>query len=211
MSKLEEIALAVETGKLKLIEELVQSSIDAGDDPMTILNDGMVSAMAEIGERFSRGEAFVPEMLLSAKTMKKGVAILKPHLSSEATNACGTLVIGTVQGDMHDIGKNLVAMLSESAGFRVVDLENDVPFERFAAAIQENENVRIVALSTLLTTTMPSMKRIVSELNKLENRDTFKILVGGAPVTEEFARQIGADGYAPDAASAAALAKSLAN
>ena len=102
-------------------------------------------------------------------------------------------------------------MLSESAGFRVIDLENDVPFERFATAIQESENVRIVALSTLLTTTMPSMKRIVGELNKLENRDTFKILVGGAPVTEEFARQIGADGYAPDAASAAALAKSLAN
>jgi 5-methyltetrahydrofolate--homocysteine methyltransferase len=209
MTRIEEIASAIETGKIKIIAELVQSAIDAGDDPMYLLNTGMVSAMAAIGERFSRGEAFVPEMLISARTMKKGVEVLKPHLSSDATAACGTLVIGTVRGDMHDIGKNLVAMLAESAGFRVVDLEVDVPFERFASAIREHDNVRIVALSTLLTTTMPSMKHIVGELNQLENRNTFKILVGGAPVTESFAHQIGADGYAPDAASAAALAKSL--
>ncbi len=210
MSRIEEIAIAIETGKIKTIAETVQSAIDAGDDPMEILNEGMVSAMAAIGERFSRGEAFVPEMLISARTMKKGVEVLKPHLSADAASSCGTLVIGTVRGDMHDIGKNLVAMLSESAGFRVVDLEVDVPLERFVSAISENENVRIVALSTLLTTTMPSMKQIVGELNRLENRSAFKILVGGAPVTEAFAREIGADGYAPDAASAAALAKSLA-
>jgi len=209
MTKIQEIASAIETGKAKIIAELVQSAIDEGEDPMEILNDGMVGAMSVIGERFSRGEAFVPEMLISARTMKKGVEVLKPHLAKDATSAFGTAIIGTVSGDMHDIGKNLVAMMIESAGFEVVDLEVDVSYERFSAAIAAHENVRIVALSTLLTTTMPAMKRIVSELNLLENRDSFRILVGGAPITEEFARQIGADGYAADAAAAAALAKSL--
>ena len=209
MPNLTEISSAVETGKIKMIEELVQQAIDKGEEPLHILNDGMVSAMSAIGERFSRGEAFVPEMLLAARTMKKGVAVLKPHLSREAAAACGTAIIGTVQGDMHDIGKNLVAMMLESAGFEVVDLEADVPLERFAEAIQANERVKIVALSTLLTTTMPAMKRIVEGLNGLENRRSFHILVGGAPITDAFARQIGADGYAPDAAMAAALARSF--
>jgi methanogenic corrinoid protein MtbC1 len=209
MTKIQEIASAIETGKAKIIAELVQSAIDEGENPMEILNVGMVGAMSVIGERFSRGEAFVPEMLISARTMKKGVEVLKPHLAKDATSAFGTAIIGTVSGDMHDIGKNLVAMMIESAGFEVVDLEVDVSYERFAAAIAAHDNVRIVALSTLLTTTMPAMKRIVSELNLLENRDSFRILVGGAPITEEFARQIGADGYAADAAAAAALAKSL--
>ncbi|NLI53115.1 MAG: cobalamin-binding protein [Clostridiales bacterium] len=209
MTKIEEIAAAVGAGKIKIIDELVQSAIDAGEDPMEILNSGMVQAMSAIGERFSRGEAFVPEMLISARTMKKGVEVLKPHLAKDATVACGTCVIGTVHGDMHDIGKNLVAMMMESAGVEIVDLEIDVPLERFVEAIQTHDHVRIVALSTLLTTTMPAMKRIVGELNKLENRSSFKILVGGSPVTEEFARSIGADGYSADAAAAAALAKSF--
>ena len=136
MTKISDIASAIETGKLKTIAELVQSAIDAGEDPMSILNDSMVSAMSAIGERFSRGEAFVPEMLIAAKTMKIGVQVLKPHLSKEATTVHGTVVIGTVQGDNHDIGKNLVAMMLESAGFEVVDLEVDVPLDRFVAAIQ---------------------------------------------------------------------------
>ncbi len=208
MTRIEEIASAIATGKIKLIEEMVQSALDAGENPMEILNRGMVDAMSAIGERFSRGEAFVPEMLISARTMKKGVAILKPHLAKDATAACGTCVIGTVKGDMHDIGKNLVAMMIESAGFEIVDLEIDVPIERFVEAINTHPNVRIVALSTLLTTTMPAMKHIVEELNQLENRDSFRILVGGAPITEAFARSIGADGYSADAAAAAALAKS---
>jgi corrinoid protein of di/trimethylamine methyltransferase len=211
MSKIDEVFSAVETGKAKIIAELVQSAIDAGEDPMEILNRGMVSAMSVIGERFSRGEAFVPEMLISARTMKKGVEVLKPYLAKDAVNSLGTAIIGTVQGDMHDIGKNLVAMMIESAGFEVVDLEVDVPLERFVEAIAAHPNVRIVALSTLLTTTMPAMKQIVAGLNALENRDSFRIMVGGAPITEEFARQIGADGYSPDAAAAAALAKSLAS
>ncbi len=209
MSKIEEIFTAIETGKAKIIVELVQSAIDEGIDPMEILNHGMVDAMTLIGERFSRGEAFVPEMLISARTMKKGVEVLKPHLAKDATSSFGTAIIGTVQGDMHDIGKNLVAMMIESAGFEVVDLEVDVPLERFVEAISTHSNVRIVALSTLLTTTMPAMKRIVEGLNQLENRDSFRIMVGGAPITEAFARQIGADGYSADAAAAAVLAKSL--
>ena len=211
MSKIDEVFSAIETGKAKIIAEVVQSAIDAGEDPMEILNRGMVSAMSVIGERFSRGEAFVPEMLISARTMKKGVEVLKPHLAKDAVNSLGTAIIGTVQGDMHDIGKNLVAMMIESAGFEVVDLEVDVPLERFVEASAAHPNVRIVALSTLLTTTMPAMKQIVAGLNALENRDSFRIMVGGAPITEEFARQIGADGYSPDAAAAATLAKSLAS
>ncbi len=211
MSKLEEIASAIETGKAKIIAEMVQSAVDEGLDPMEILNHGMVDAMTRIGERFSRGEAFVPEMLISARTMKKGVEVLKPHLAKNAASSFGTAIIGTVQGDMHDIGKNLVAMMIESAGFEVIDLEVDVSLERFVEAIQSHQNVRIVALSTLLTTTMPAMKRIVEGLNQLENRGSFRVMVGGAPITEEFARQIGADGYSPDAAAAAALAKSLAS
>ena len=210
MNKIEEIAAAIETGKAKIIAELVQSAIDAGEDPMEILNLGMVSAMTIIGERFSRGEAFVPEMLIAARTMKKGVEALKPHLAKDATSAFGAAVIGTVQGDMHDIGKNLVAMMIESAGFEVIDLEVDVSLERFVEAIRAHDNVKIVALSTLLTTTMPAMKNIVAGLNQLENRDSFRIMVGGAPITEDFARQIGADGYSADAAAAAALAKTLA-
>ena len=209
MSKTEEIFTAIETGKAKIIVDLVQSAIDDGIDPMEILNHGMVDAMTLIGERFSRGEAFVPEMLISARTMKKGVEVLKPHLAKDATSSFGTAIIGTVQGDMHDIGKNLVAMMIESAGFEVVDLEVDVPLERFVEAISTHPNVRIVALSTLLTTTMPAMKRIVEGLNQLENRSSFRIMVGGAPITEAFARQIGADGFSADAAAAAALAKSL--
>ena len=209
MTKIEEVSSAIETGKIKMISELVQSAIDSGENPMEILNRGMVDAMSVIGERFSRGEAFVPEMLISARTMKKGVEVLKPYLSKDATSRLGTAIIGTVKGDMHDIGKNLVAMMMESAGFEVVDLEVDVPYERFEEALSSHENVRIIALSTLLTTTMPSMRQIVNQLNSHAKRNDFRILVGGAPITEEFARQIGADGFAPDAASATALAKSL--
>ena len=209
MTKIEEVSSAIETGKIKMISELVQGAIDSGENPMEILNRGMVDAMSVIGERFSRGEAFVPEMLISARTMKKGVEVLKPYLSKDATSRLGTAIIGTVKGDMHDIGKNLVAMMMESAGFEVVDLEVDVPYERFEEALSNHENVRIIALSTLLTTTMPSMRQIVNQLNSHAKRSNFRILVGGAPITEEFARQIGADGFAPDAATATTLAKSL--
>ena len=148
-------------------------------------------------------------MLISARTMKKGVETLKPYLSKNATAANGKVIIGTVSGDVHDIGKNLVAMMIESAGFEVIDLGIDVPSERFLQAIAENDDVRIVALSTLLTTTIPAMRGILSDINQLKNRASFHVMVGGAPITEELARQIGADGYAADAATAANLAKTF--
>lgn len=206
---IEEIASAISSGSMKTISDLVQKAISSGTDPMEILNRGMIEAMSVVGERFSRGEAFVPEMLISARTMKKGVETLKPYLSSGATGANGKVVIGTVAGDMHDIGKNLVALMVESAGFEVIDLGADVSGERFVKAVSEHPNVKVVALSTLLTTTMPSMKNIVASLNALENRASFHVMVGGAPITEEFAKSIGADSYSADAASAAAKAKAF--
>ncbi len=209
MTIIEEIASAIETGKAKIISDLVLEAVSAGENPMEILNSGMIRAMGVIGERFSRGEAFVPEMLISARTMKKGVETLKPYLSKDATAANGKVIIGTVSGDVHDIGKNLVAMMIESAGFEVIDLGIDVSSEQFLQAIAENDGVCIVALSTLLTTTIPAMRGIIGDLNGLDNRANFHVMVGGAPITEELARQIGADGYAADAASAASLAKSF--
>lgn len=209
MSRIEEIASAIETGKVKMIESLVLDAVSAGEDPMEILNSGMIDAMGVIGERFSRGESFVPEMLVSARTMKKGVDALKPYLSKNAAVANGKVIIGTVSGDIHDIGKNLVAMMIESAGFEVIDLGIDVSAEMFVQTILENEDVRVVALSTLLTTTMPAMRGILAQINQLENRGKFRVMVGGAPVTQEFAQQIGADGFASDAASAAILAKAF--
>lgn len=206
---IKEIADAISSGSMKAISDLVQKAITSGADPMEILNRGMIDAMSVVGERFSRGEAFVPEMLISARTMKKGVETLKPYLSSSATGANGKVVIGTVAGDMHDIGKNLVALMIESAGFEVIDLGTDVSGERFVKAVSEQPNVKVVALSTLLTTTMPSMKNIVASLNALENRASFHVMVGGAPITEEFAKAIGADSYSADAASAAAKAKAF--
>lgn len=203
-----EIKSAVMTGGIKTIGALVSDALTAGADPAAILNESMIAAMSEIGERFTRGEAFVPEMLIAARTMKKGVEALKPSLAAGAAGALGKVVIGTVAGDLHDIGKNLVAMMLESAGFTVLDLGVDVPAERFIAAIKENPDIRIVALSTLLTTTMPAMQGIVQALRTLEGA-RFKIIVGGAPVSEAFATAIGADGYSPDAAAAAVLAKSL--
>lgn len=208
MASYEEIATAVEAGNIKGITELVLRAVDDGLNPMDILNKGMISAMQVIGERFSRGEAFVPEMLISARTMKKGVEALKPYLSAGGATTRGKVIIGTVHGDIHDIGKNLVAMMIESSGFEVIDLGIDVPAERFIESIRSNADVCVVALSTLLTTTMPAMRSIVGEINALETRKNFRVLVGGAPISDEFASQIGADGFAPNAAAAAKLVKS---
>lgn len=203
------VAEAIQTGGAKTVSALVLAALEAGASPMDVLNLGMIDAMSLVGERFSRGDAFVPEMLVSARTMKKGVETLKPYLNSNAAGANGKVVIGTVAGDLHDIGKNLVGMMLESSGFEVIDLGIDVPIEKFVEAARSEENVRIVALSTLLTTTMPAMRRAVEALNALENRASFRVMVGGAPITEEFARSIGADAYSPDAAAAAVLARSF--
>lgn len=208
MSKIQEVKAMVEAGKAKLVPGLVQEALVEGNAADDILQ-AMIDSMGVVGDKFSKGEAYVPEMLMAAKAMSKGVDILKPLLAGESTSSFGTCVIGTVKGDLHDIGKNLVAMMLESAGFNVVDLGVDVPAEKFVEAVKENRNVTIVACSGLLTTTLPSMKETV-EVLKSSGLTGFKVIVGGAPVSQEMADGIGADGFAPDAGSAAIKAKELA-
>jgi len=210
MSKLEEVSAAVENGKAKIVAGLVQEALDEGIDPAEILNVGMIGAMAVVGEKFKNNEIFVPEMLIAARAMKKGVDVLKPHLMSSGVESAGKVIIGTVIGDLHDIGKNLVTMMIEGAGFEVLDLGVDVPPEKFIETMKANPDCKIVALSALLTTTMPSITNTIEAIKEAGLRDTVKIMVGGAPVTQAFADEIGADGYSEDAASAAELAKKLA-
>ena len=195
-------------GKAKLVPAAVQETLDEGVDASAIL-DTMISAMDVVGENFKNGTIFVPEMLIAAKAMKKGVEVLKPHLATGAAGALGKVIIGTVAGDLHDIGKNLVAMMIESAGFEVIDLGVDVPVEKFLTAYEENPGTKIVACSALLTTTMPALQETVTALNAAPWRSQVKVMVGGAPITQEFADKIGADAYTPDAASAAKRAKEL--
>ena len=195
-------------GKAKLVPAAVQETLDEGVEASKIL-DTMIEAMDVVGENFKNGVIFVPEMLIAAKAMKKGVDVLKPHLASGAAGALGKVIIGTVAGDLHDIGKNLVAMMIESAGFEVIDLGVDVPVEKFLTAYEENPGTKIVACSALLTTTMPALQQTVAALNAASWRGDVKVMVGGAPITQEFADKIGADAYTPDAASAAKKAKEL--
>ncbi|SPF37063.1 Dimethylamine corrinoid protein 1 [Candidatus Desulfosporosinus infrequens] len=207
MSKIQEVKAMVEKGKAKLVPGLVQEALDEGNAAEDIL-EAMIDAMGVVGDKFSKGEAYVPEMLMAAKAMSKGVDVLKPLLTGESTSSLGTCVIGTVQGDLHDIGKNLVAMMLESAGFKVIDLGVDVSADKFVEAIKQNSNVTLVGCSGLLTTTMPSMRETVQTL-KASGLTGFKVMVGGAPVTQEMADEIGADGFAPDAGSAVVRAKEL--
>lgn len=209
MSKLAELKAAVEAGRAKLTPGLVQECLDEGDAPIDILNKGMIEAMDIVGEKFKNNEIFVPEMLVAAKAMKKGVEVLKPHLASGGSGRIGKMVMGTVYGDLHDIGKNLVIMMIESTGYEVVDLGIDVPVEKFVEAAMDPE-VTVVGVSALLTTTMAAMQETVAALNQCSRRKDFTIMVGGAPITAEFAKQIGADIYTTDAASAAQAAKALA-
>lgn len=207
MAKIEEVKVHVEKGKAKLIAGLVQDALDEGSEAKDILQT-MVDSMSVVGEWFSNGEIFVPEMLMAAKAMSKGVDVLKPYLASNASTNLGTCVIGTVQGDLHDIGKNLVAMMVESAGFNMVDIGVDVLPDKFIEAVKSNDNVRLVACSGLLTTTMPAMKDTVAAL-KSSGLKGFKVMVGGAPITQAFADEIGADAYAEDAGGAAVKAREL--
>ena len=202
---IEKVYDLVSRGKAKLVGAAVVEAVEAGFAPEDILGK-MIAAMDVVGEKFKNNEIFVPEMLIAAKAMKKGVEVLKPHLASGAAGALGKVVIGTVQGDLHDIGKILVAMMFESAGFEVVDLGVDVALEKFLAAAAE-DGVKIVACSALLTTTMPALEATVAAL-KAEGKG-YKIMVGGAPINQEYADKIGADAYTPDAASAAKKAKEL--
>ena len=208
MSKIAELAHAVEIGKSKLVPGLVQEALDEGNAPIDILNQGMIDAMSIVGEKFKAGEIFVPEMLVAAKAMKKGVEVLKPHMGGDSNHKIGKMAMGTVFGDLHDIGKNLVIMMIESTGYEVVDLGIDVPVESFVEAANDPE-VTVIGVSALLTTTMGAMQETVAALNKHPRRGEFKIMVGGAPITEAFAKEIGADVYTEDAASAGQAAKAL--
>lgn len=206
MSKITEVKNLVETGKSKKVASAVQEALDSGCVTQEIL-DAMIASMGVVGEKFSSGEIFVPEMLIAAKAMSKGMEVLKPLMAGDTSNSLGTCIMGTVAGDLHDIGKNLVIMMLESAGFDMVDLGVDVPAEKFVEAIEENDNVVLVACSGLLTTTMPALKEAVHTI-KAAYPD-MKVIVGGAPVTQEYADEIGADGYAPDAGSSATKAKEI--
>lgn len=186
----------------------VEQALEAGLEPDVILQQGMIAAMKEVGRRFEDGDYFVPEMLIAARAMQSGLAILKPHLVDSAIEPAGKVAVGTVKGDLHDIGKNLVAMMLEGAGFTIFDLGTDVSPEAFVSAIQEN-GVDVVALSALLTTTMSSMGATVQAIDEAGLRDRVKIIVGGAPVTQDYADRIGADGFAPDASSAVTVTESL--
>lgn len=205
---LESVLEAVVNGDRKAAAEGVQQALDAGIAPETILNQGLIDAMTEVGKRFQCGDYFVPEMLIAARAMKDGLAVLKPRMAQATVKSAGKVAIGTVKGDLHDVGKNLVAMMLEGAGFEVKDLGVDVAPETFIEAIQR-DNVDIIALSALITTTMTSMKLTIEALQAAGVRNKVKVIVGGAPVTEAFAQSIGADAYSPDASQAVSAAKAL--
>ena len=190
-------------GKRKETGPLVQQALDEGMDPQEIL-DAMIEAMGIIGERFTKGECFVPEMLVAARAMTAGTDVLKPAMAAGGTEPLGYCVIGTVAGDMHDIGKNLVRMMIEGKGVEVTDLGVDVAPEAFVEHLSNHPECKLVALSALLTTTMPALDATVKAINEAGLRDQVKIMIGGAPVTQEFADEVGADAYTPDAGSAAA-------
>jgi 5-methyltetrahydrofolate--homocysteine methyltransferase len=205
---IKEIHTNVMEGDVTSVRKNVQTAIDAGIPVSDILNDGMISAMAEVGHLFEEGECFVPEMLIAARAMQTGLVLLKPHLKNAEVISAGKVVAGTVKGDLHDIGKNLVAMMLEGAGFEIIDLGTDVPAEKFVEAVR-NQGAQIVAMSALLTTTMPSIKNTIDALTAAGLRGQVKVMIGGAPVTQNYADQIGADGFAPDASRAVATAKEL--
>ena len=206
--ELDDLFEGILDGEMGATPENVQAALDAGIAPDVILKEGMIAAMSEVGQLFEEGEYFVPEMLISARAMQAGLGVLKPHLVASGVDPLGKVVVGTVQGDMHDIGKNLVTMMLEGAGFEVVDLGVDVKPERFIEAIRENKP-QVVAMSALLTTTMPKMGVTIDAMREAGVLENVKVMVGGAPVTAEFAEKIGANGYAPDASQAATLAKSF--
>lgn len=205
--QLQALATAVENGKRADAKKLTQSLVDAGLKPLDIVEQGLVPGMSAIGEKFKNNEVFVPEMLIAARAMKESMSILEPLLALAGIKPKHTVILGTVQGDLHDIGKNLVGMMLKGANFGVVDLGTNVDPEKFAAAALEH-GAHLIALSALLTTTMPAMKSTVDIIRASAAKDV-KIMIGGAPITQEYADQIGADGYSSDAASAVDLALRL--
>jgi len=205
MGVLEQISENLIKGKAKEVKELVEKAVKENINVSDILNKGLLSGMGNIGERFKKNEVYVPEVLIAARAMKSGMEILKPLLAKAGVKPVGTVVVGTVKGDLHDIGKNLVCMMLEGAGFKVVDAGINVEPDKMA---KEN-NANVIGASALLTTTMTNMKMVVDSVKASGLAGKVKVMIGGAPVTQAFADEIGADGYAPDAASAADLAKKL--
>lgn len=199
---------AILEGEEEVVSEQVNQALQAGADAADLLNKTLIPAMAEVGDLFEQGEYFVPEMLIAARAMKAGLNILKPLLIDAKNESLGRIAIGTVKGDLHDIGKNLVAIMLEGAGFEVVDLGVDVPSESFVEVV-EKEKVDMIAMSALLTTTMVNMEKTITMLQENGVRDGVKVLIGGAPVTQEYADSIGADGFAADANQAARTARQL--
>jgi len=208
MVDLKMLAEAVIRGDAKECARLTQEGLDEGLSPQLLLNDGLMAGMAVIGERFKANEIYVPEVLVAARAMKAGMAILRPRLVETGAKPVGKVVLGTVKGDLHDIGKNIVGMMLEGAGFQVTDLGNDVAAERFIQAAKEQE-AQIIGMSALLTTTMLNMKGTIEALKAAGLRERVKVMVGGAPVTQRFAEEIGADGYAENASLAVEKAKEL--
>lgn len=208
MFEMQDIVNAIVTGDEDKLKLLVFEAINRGDDAGDIMNNGLIAGMNIVGEKMEAEDMFIPEVLLSARTMTAGVDILKPHLADSDSDGLGTAVFGTVQGDLHDIGKNLVKMLIQGAGFTVIDLGTDVKPEDFLDAAKKN-NATLIGMSALLTTTMPMMKQVIEAFKSAGLRDQVKIIIGGASVTQEYADKIGADGYGHDAGSAVRIAKSL--
>jgi len=203
----EKFYISLSQGRMEEVKTLVQGALDAGDKAETILEEGLIQAMDRLGVRFKNGEIYIPEVLLAARAMHAGMAVFKPILSKSIRTIGGKVVIGTVKGDLHDIGKNLVVMMIEGGGFDVIDLGIDVPASRFVEAVKEHRP-QVAGMSALLTTTMVEMKKTIQALEAAGQKDQVKIIVGGAPVTERFAMEIGADGYAPDAAVAVDVVRS---
>ncbi len=209
---LQQIYNGILEGDSQTVTENVQAALHAGVAPGTILNEGMIAAMKEVGNRFEIGDYFVPEMLIAARAMKDGLAILKPRLAGENIPTAGKIIIGTVKGDLHDIGKNLVSMMMEGAGFEVRDLGTDVAPEKYVEVVRDesgSNGIVLLGMSALLTTTMPNMKTTIEALKSAGLRDKVKVIIGAAPITEAYAQQIGADGYAPDASRAVSTAETL--
>jgi 5-methyltetrahydrofolate--homocysteine methyltransferase len=206
MADLKALADAVIKGDQKTAVEITKAALEEGTAPKSILDDGLIAGMDVVGARFKKNEIYIPEVLIAARAMKMSMEILEPELVKAGVEPVGKLLIGTVQGDLHDIGKNLVAMMLKGAGFEVIDLGVDVGPEKFLEQIKAS-NAQLVGISALLTTTMPGMERTIKALK--EAGVTAKVMIGGAPVTQDYADKIGADGFAPDAASAVDMAKSL--
>ncbi len=208
MSDLSKLTEAISTGDAKAAVAITQQALAENVDPQELVTNYMIPAMDEMGRRFETGDCFVPELLISARAMKASLALIRPLLAARGAESAGHILIGTIKGDLHDIGKNLVASMLEGAGFDVVDMGVDVGPERILAALQVKK-ADVVALSALLTTTMPYMRTVIDELKKAGVREQIKVIVGGAPVTQRFADEIGADGYSDNANGAVSLARRL--